>query len=131
RPFDHRDPAGRALGQAAAGVKLVEPRLVLQRQDQPLAGGNIERATAFDGELGHRADSGVVVIQDWGAPTGSRASAVLSRPASPPGVPASVASLVEAAGSGAAASGVAARTGVRAMIVCPGLGASARSAAKT
>ena len=47
--------AGGAI--AAAGMELVHPRFVLERQDHAFALGHLELAHVGDGKLGHRADS--------------------------------------------------------------------------
>ncbi len=52
-PATNFDAARRAAGIAAAGVKLIDLRLVGQRQDQALALGNVKSADAFDCQIWH------------------------------------------------------------------------------
>jgi hypothetical protein len=50
---DELDAAGRAAGIAAAGVELINSRILDQGQYEALGGWNFESTDAFDRELGH------------------------------------------------------------------------------
>jgi hypothetical protein len=50
---DKLHPAGGAAAVAAAGMELIDPALVDEGVDQPLAGGNFEITDAIDRNLGH------------------------------------------------------------------------------
>jgi hypothetical protein len=50
---DELNAAGRAAGIPAASVELIDLGLVLQSQDQPLAGGHVESSTVFHRQFRH------------------------------------------------------------------------------
>jgi hypothetical protein len=51
--FDEFDPAGRASRVTAAGMQLVDVRVLLERQHETLTIFDIKRSESFNGQLGH------------------------------------------------------------------------------
>jgi hypothetical protein len=50
---DELEPAGGAPGVSAAGVELIDFRLVFQCQNQPLPPGHVDRSHSLDRKLRH------------------------------------------------------------------------------
>src|SRR5690606_7373448 len=53
---DELHAARRAARVAAAGVQLIDARVLLEREDEALSVGHAERAHSFDSQLGHGAE---------------------------------------------------------------------------
>ena len=52
--FDEFDTAGRAARVAAAGMQDVDPRILFDREHQPLACFYLDTGKSFNGQLWHR-----------------------------------------------------------------------------